>query len=80
MIADWKPLFDAVKAKSYSSTLHAFLLDEYQHYTIYPPRDMVYQAFKLTAPKELESRDHRPRSLSQPRPSDGDVLFGTSRH
>jgi len=54
MIADWKDLFDAVKAKSYSATLHSFLQDEYQHYTIYPPRDMVYQAFKLTAPKQLK--------------------------
>jgi hypothetical protein len=54
MISDWKALFDSVKEKNYSKTLHAFLQDEYQNYTIYPPRDMVYQAFKLTKPSELK--------------------------
>lgn len=54
MLSDWKDLFDSVKAKSYSKTLHAFLQEEYQNETIYPPRDMVYQAFKLTKPSELK--------------------------
>lgn len=54
MISDWKDLFDAVKVKPYSKSLHAFLDEEYQHYTIYPPRDMVFQAFKLTKPSELK--------------------------
>ena len=54
MIADWKALFDQVKEKEYSKTLHSFLQEEYQNYTIYPPRDMVYQAFKLTKPQDLK--------------------------
>ena len=54
MIADWRDLFDQVKEKEYSKTLHSFLQSEYQNYTIYPPRDMVYQAFKLTKPKDLK--------------------------
>jgi uracil-DNA glycosylase len=54
MLSDWKDLFDSVKAKSYSKTLHAFLQEEYQSQTIYPPRDMVYQAFKLTKPADLK--------------------------
>jgi len=54
MIADWKDLFDQVKEKQYSKTLHSFLQEEYQNYTIYPPRDMVYQAFKLTKPQDLK--------------------------
>jgi len=54
MIRDWKELFDSVKEKEYSKTLHAFLGEEYSHETIYPPRDMVYQAFKLTKPKDLK--------------------------
>jgi len=54
MINDWKVLFDSVKAKDYSKALHAFLEEEYQNETIYPPRDMVYQAFKLTKPQDLK--------------------------
>lgn len=54
MLKDWKPLFDEVKEKEYSKTLHAFLDDEYAHHTVYPPRDMVYQAFKLTSPQDLK--------------------------
>jgi uracil-DNA glycosylase len=54
MLSDWKDLFDSAKAKSYSKTLHAFLQEEYQSQTIYPPRDMVYQAFKLTKPSDLK--------------------------
>lgn len=54
MLSDWKDLFDSVKEKEYSKTLHAFLSDEYQHYTVYPPRDMVFQAFKLTKPQDLK--------------------------
>lgn len=55
MISDWKDLFDAVKEKEYSRALHAFLGAEYQNHTIYPPRDMVFQAFKLTKPSELKA-------------------------
>lgn len=54
MISDWKDLFDAVKETQYSKTLHSFLQEEYQSHTVYPPRDMVYQAFKLTNPKDLK--------------------------
>jgi|LAHS01.1.fsa_nt_gb uracil-DNA glycosylase len=54
MLSDWIELFDSVKEKSYSKTLHAFLEEEYHNETIYPPRDMVYQAFKLTKPSELK--------------------------
>jgi uracil-DNA glycosylase len=54
MIQDWKELFDSVKAKDYSKTLHAFLEEEYHNETVYPPRDMVYQAFKLTKPQDLK--------------------------
>jgi uracil-DNA glycosylase len=54
VISDWKELFDSIKDKQYAKTLKAFLDSEYQNETIYPPRDMVYQAFKLTKPKELK--------------------------
>jgi uracil-DNA glycosylase len=54
MIANWKPLFDQVKSEPYSATLHSFLDHEYASQTIYPPRDLVYNAFKLTDPKDLK--------------------------
>ncbi|MBO4541182.1 MAG: uracil-DNA glycosylase [Bacilli bacterium] len=54
MISDWKELFDAVKSKAYSQTLHAFLDEEYKNQVIYPPRDMVYNAFRYTSPKDLK--------------------------
>ena len=54
MISDWKELFDAVKAEPYSSSLHAFLNEEYSNYTVYPPRNLVFNAFRLTSPKDLK--------------------------
>lgn len=54
MLKDWKELFEAVAAKDYAKTLKSFLDDEYQNHTVYPPRDMVYQAFKLTKPEDLK--------------------------
>ncbi|MBP5091284.1 MAG: uracil-DNA glycosylase [Bacilli bacterium] len=54
MINDWKDFFDAVKGKEYSKKLHSFLDEEYSHHIVYPPRDLVYNAFKLTSPKDLK--------------------------
>jgi len=54
MIFEWNALFSKVKDKEYSKTLHDFLEEEYCEATIYPPRDMIYQAFKLTSPKKLK--------------------------
>lgn len=54
MIASWKDFFNHVKAEPYSKSLHEFLDYEYSHGTVYPPRDLVFQAFKLTDPKDLK--------------------------
>ncbi len=54
MIKDWKTLFDGIAEKEYSKTLHAFLDTEYQERIIYPPRDMMFQAFKFTSPSKLK--------------------------
>ena len=54
MISDWKTFFDSVKGKEYSKTLHAFLDEEYAKQVIYPPRDMVYNAFRYTSPGQLK--------------------------
>lgn len=54
MIKDWKTLFDGIAEKEYSKTLRAFLDAEYQERVIYPPRDMMFQAFKFTSPSKLK--------------------------
>lgn len=54
MLKDWKTLFDEISNKDYAKSLHAFLDEEYASSTIYPPRDMVFQAFKLTKPSDLK--------------------------
>lgn len=55
MIADWKDFFGEVNKKDYAKRLHAFLDEEYRTKTVYPPRDMMFQAFKLTNPKTLKA-------------------------
>lgn len=54
MLKDWDALFEAYKKTSDAATLRAFLDGEYAEKTIYPPRDMVFQAFRLTASKDLK--------------------------
>lgn len=54
MIKDWEKLFESIKSKEYSRSLKTFLDAEYKLNVIYPPRDMVFQAFKLTSPKDLK--------------------------
>ena len=54
MLKDWKPLFDQVAQEDYAKSLKKFLDEEYQNHTVYPPRDMVFQAFKLTKPSDLK--------------------------
>lgn len=43
-----------MKAEPYSRSLHDFLDEEYSKGVVYPPRDHVYQAFKLTSPRDLK--------------------------
>ncbi|MCQ2912001.1 MAG: uracil-DNA glycosylase [Bacilli bacterium] len=54
MLKDWKTLFDDVSQKEYSKTLRAFLDTEYQEQIVYPPRDMMFQAFKFTSPSNIK--------------------------
>ena len=54
MISDWKELFEEIKGRDYSKTLNAFLNDEYRNHVIYPPRDLMYNAFALTKPKDIK--------------------------
>lgn len=44
----WKEVFDEIKIKDYSKELSTFLDDEYSKYVIYPKRENMFAAFKLT--------------------------------
>lgn len=55
MISDWKAFFDAVRSKPYSKTLREFLEEEYATCVVYPPRDLVLNAFSLTSPEDLKA-------------------------
>lgn len=50
----WKPFFDEVAKKDYSKSLHEFLNYEYSHQTIYPPRQLMFNAFELTEVKNIK--------------------------
>ena len=47
-------MFEKVSEKPYSHSLNSFLDREYETKTIYPPRDMMFQAFKFTSPKDVK--------------------------
>lgn len=50
----WKDVFDEIKKKDYCVKLHEFLEDEYKHYVIYPKRENLFAAFKLTPLEEVK--------------------------
>ncbi len=54
MLKDWQSLFNDISNKEYAKSLRAFLDEEYARNAVYPPRDMVFQAFKLTKPSDLK--------------------------
>ena len=55
MLKDWSPLFQAFKKTSEAKALSSFLNEEYASKTIYPPKDMIFQAFRFTNPKTLKA-------------------------
>ena len=54
MLKDWDSFFLEVKSKPYAKSLHAFLEKEYATECIYPPRDMMFSAFRFTSPESLK--------------------------
>ena len=44
----WNDFFEIVKQKDYCLRLKSFLDEEYATKTIYPPRELIFNAFKLT--------------------------------
>ena len=43
----WNEVFEQIKSKDYAIRLNKFLDEEYQNHKIYPPREMMFNAFKL---------------------------------
>ena len=50
----WKEFFKEINSKDYSKSLKSFLDYEYSHYTIYPPRELMFNAFKETRAQNLK--------------------------
>ena len=50
----WKLFFEEVSKKDYSKQLKDFLDYEYAHKVVYPPRDLMFSAFKMTRPQNLK--------------------------
>lgn len=50
----WENLFSEIKSKEYWKSLNDFLDDEYSSKTIYPPRELMFNAFKLTKLEDVK--------------------------
>ena len=50
----WNEFFKQVKEKDYSKSLNEFLDREYAEHTVYPPRELIFNAFKLTQLKDVK--------------------------
>ena len=50
----WQEFFASIKEKEYSKTLKSFLDEEYSSKIIYPPREQMFNAFKLTPVDEIK--------------------------
>ena len=50
----WNEVFVQIKSKEYAIRLNKFLDEEYQNYKIYPPREKMFNAFKLTPLEEVK--------------------------
>lgn len=49
----WNEFFYQLKSKDYIERLHNFLESEYKNYTCYPPRPLLFNAFRLTPLKSV---------------------------
>lgn len=50
----WNEVFEQIKSKDYAIKLNKFLDEEYKNYKVYPPRAMIFNAFKLTPLEEVK--------------------------
>ena len=44
----WEEVFNEISKKSYFKALMSFLDEEYSKKTIFPPKELIFNAFKLT--------------------------------
>ena len=51
---DWRPLLAAEFGESYMKELESFLDGAYASGTVYPPRDQLFEAFRLTPYEEVK--------------------------
>ena len=51
---EWYDFFNEIKNKEYFKNLNNFLDEEYKNRIIYPPRDEIYNAFKLCSLSSLK--------------------------
>ena len=47
-ITTWNEFFKSIQNKEYSISLHEFLDKQYRDFICYPPRELLFNAFKLT--------------------------------
>ena len=47
-IKTWNVFFKTIQEKDYSISLHEFLDKQYRDFTCYPPRELLFNAFRLT--------------------------------
>ena len=50
----WNEFFKDIQNKDYSISLHNFLDEEYRRGVCYPPRDLLFNAFRLTPLNEVK--------------------------
>lgn len=55
MIKDWNLFFESIKNEPFAKSLKAFLNEEYENKVVYPPRDLLFNAFRLTNPLTLKA-------------------------
>ncbi len=54
MINTWEELFEKIKEKDYAKKINTILNQEYATHTIFPPRNMMFNAFKYTPLKKVK--------------------------
>ena len=47
-VTTWNEFFKSIQEKDYSVSLHEFLDKQYRDFTCYPPRELLFNAFRLT--------------------------------
>lgn len=55
MINEWKDFFDSIKDKPYFKRLEMFWKTEYSNETIFPPKELIFNAFNLTSPSRVKA-------------------------